>query len=312
MPTLEQDRLANEIFYEAITNDDMQKVAEAEVNDYIRLKLRERGFTRQILPSQTITNSELDRQHDTPLPAKVVDMEIDSPAAIAAPFLKTPDQCYIHGQRFRCTFNRILSPWFTADVDELRTHVMDIRQVMSDNSLKDMLATEDAGFVSAYNTFMGGSQGATGVFSGIVQWQRMVSGISRVGYASSLQIMPTMDGHLTVEKVLVNNVTIYELYKWGRDEMGGDMSQDIVKDGFTLKNFMGTNTELIVTIKRNLVPDMTLMQFGNPQFMGKFFELSETTMYIKREYFILSWFAYNCISLTLANPYSLTRTDFTG
>ena len=99
-----------------------------------------------------ITNDELDRQVDTDKPVKVVDKEPDSPAAVSVPFATLPTNIYIKGPRYRVLFDRILTPRFTKDVDELRTWIMDIRQVLSDNAIKDMLAEEDSKFLSAVNT----------------------------------------------------------------------------------------------------------------------------------------------------------------
>ncbi len=41
-------------------------------------------------------------------------------------------------ERVRLTFARIAVPRFTVDVDELRAWTMDIRQVLSDNTLRDV------------------------------------------------------------------------------------------------------------------------------------------------------------------------------
>lgn len=313
MATLLEDQIANETFYEVLDqiggDGPLSKEASDIVDDYVRLKLREDGYTRKWLPAQKITNDQLDRQYDTPLPVKIVDMEIDSPAAVSAPFRQTPSQCYIHGKRFRVTFSRILSPWFTADVNELRTHVMDIRQVMSDNALKDMLAEEDRVGLAGVQAIMGGTAGAVSPLTGVTQWMQVPSAISRVAWLAGIKQMTTMDGHLTPERALVNNYTVWDFAAWGRDEMGGDYSQDLVQKGLkVIKDFTGL--ELIVTIKRNLVGDGSVYFFGNPQFMGKFYELDDTVMFVERRAFMLSWFSYNCLGMTLCNPYAFTRVDY--
>ena len=59
---------------------------------------------------------------------------------------------YIRGPRYLVMMDRIVTPRFTKDVDELRTWIMDIRQVLSDNAIKDMLAEEDGKFITAVNT----------------------------------------------------------------------------------------------------------------------------------------------------------------
>jgi hypothetical protein len=307
VPTQADSALQNEAFYDLLMTPGMDKTAIDAVNDYTRLKMREDGIFRRILPPIQLANTDLDRQYDTSLPAKVVDMEVDSPAAVTVPLAQFPTQVYIRGQRYRVLISRILSPWFAADVDELRTHVMDIRQVLSDNSIKDMLAEEDSSFFSGVNSILGSADTAN-AFSGVEQWKTLPGSISRNTLWDAKKIMPTTDGHLVPTKAVINNVSIMEVCKIGRDEMGGDMSQELFKNGWTEARFM--DMDWIITIKRWLVPDNTMYLFADPKFMGKFYLLEDTTMFIERRAFFLSFFSYEALGSTIANPYSLVRVDF--
>ncbi len=149
-------KLMNDTMLNKLSSDDlgMKKEAQDAINDYTRVKMREDGFLRRILPPIQITNDELDRQVDTDKPVKVIDKEPDSPGAISVPFASLPMNRYIRGPRYRVMFDRILTPKFTKDVDELRTYDMDIRQILSDNSIKDMLAEEDGKFLGAVNSLL--------------------------------------------------------------------------------------------------------------------------------------------------------------
>ncbi len=151
MTTQSEVQLLNDTLFEQLQTPGMEKQAIDAVNDFTRTKMREDGFYRRIMPPLKIANDELDRQVDTDKPVKVVDKEPDSPAAISIPFGTLPTNVYIRGPRYRVMFDRIVTPRFVKDVDELRTWVMDIRQVFSDNSIKDMLAEEDSKFISAVN-----------------------------------------------------------------------------------------------------------------------------------------------------------------
>ena len=44
--------------------------------------------------------------------------------------------------------------------------------------------------------------------------------------------------HLEAHTVLINNVTIKEIEKFNREEMGGDFSQDVIKNGWAETEFM--------------------------------------------------------------------------
>lgn len=302
-------RLINETVLSKLTSDDsgLRKEAQDAINDYTRVRMREDGFLRRIMPPVTITNDELDRQVDTDKPVKIVDKEPDSPGAISVPFASLPMNRYIRGPRYRVMFDRILTPKFTKDVDELRTYDMDIRQILSDNSIKDMLAEEDGKYIATVNSLL---LGANVVIpeTGVAQYVTIVGGVSRDTIAEAMKTLPRTSRHLNVATVLVNNVTIWDVVKWGRDEVGGDMSQELLRTGFAERELMGVRW--IITIKRDLVPDSTIFLFAEPKFMGKFFILEDTTMYVDRRAYMLEFFAYESIGAAIANVASIGRVDF--
>jgi hypothetical protein len=288
-------------------NEGLRKEAQDAINDYTRVKMREDGFYRRILPPVQITNDQLDRQVDTDKPVKVVDKEPDSPGAISVPFATLPINRYIKGPRYRVMFDRILTPKFTKDVDELRTWDMDIRQILSDNSIKDMLAEEDGKAILTINSLL---IGANVVIpdTGVAQYITLAGGVTRDNLAESMKVLPRTPNHLNVATVLVNNITIWDVVKMGRDEVGGDMSQDMFKSGFGERELLGVRW--IITIKRDLVPDGTIFLFAEPKFLGKFFLLEDTTMYIDRRAFMLEFFAYQSAGSCIANVSAVGRVDF--
>jgi hypothetical protein len=307
MPTQQEIQLLNETLFEQLDTPGMQKQAIDAVNDFTRTKMREDGFYRRIIPPLTITNDELDRQVDTDKPVKVVDKEPDSPAAVSLPFATLPINFYIRGPRYRVMFDRIVSPRAVKDVDELRTYVIDIRQVLSDNMIKDMLAEEDSKFITAMDAAVG-TVDTNNPLSGVPQNVTISGGITRETIVDALKVMPSTPSHFEVETCLVNNITIKELLKFGRDEMGGDFSQDIIKNGWAETNFL--NCRWIVTIKRNLVQNDVLYMFASPKFIGKNYELEPTTMYIRREAYMLEYFAYNTQGGSFGHTNGLAKVTF--
>ena len=308
MANKSEAQLLNETLFEQLSTPGMEKTAIDAVNDFTRTKMREDGFYRRIMPPLQISNDELDRQVDTDKPVKIVDKEPDSPAAISIPFATLPVNLYIRGPRYRVMFDRIVTPRFTKDVDELRTYVMDIRQVLSDNAIKDMLAEEDSKFLAAVDLAIGVA-GSTTPTSGTIQHKNIVGGVTRDTVVESLKIMPSTPSHLEVNTILVNNVTIKEIMKWGRDEAGGDFSQDTLKNGWSEAELL--NCRWIITIKRDLVDDDSIYMFADPKFIGKNYLLEDTTMYIKREAYMLEFFAYETAGGTIGHTSGLARANFT-
>jgi hypothetical protein len=301
-------KLTNETFLSYLETPGMEKRALDAVVDYTRYRMREEGFYRRILPPVQVSNDDLDQQVDTDKPVKIIEREPDSPAAISIPFNTLPMNLYIRGQKYRVTFDRIVTPRFTKDVDELRTYRMDIRQILSDNAIKDMLFEEDRKFIAALNAAMGGAADATVTQSGLVQWETIYGGITRDTLQDAFKILPRTISRLEVGTCLINNLTIRELMKFGREEMGGDFSQDVFKNGWAEQNFM--NARWIISIKHDLVPTDSIFMVADPKFLGKAFLLEDTTMYIDRKAYMLEFFAYETLGGAIGNTNAVARADF--
>ena len=138
-------RSANETLLKCLTSNDsaVRKEAADMVSDYLRLKNREDGFARKILPPQTITSANLDRQVDTPDPVVVIDMEADSAGAQTIPFGTGPMSVNIEAGRYAVFLRRVISKRYQSDVARLLTWNMDIRQMLKDFLLKDYTFMEN-------------------------------------------------------------------------------------------------------------------------------------------------------------------------
>jgi len=306
----EEAKLFNAEVLEKLNSRSPEMVKEAEdmVNDFTRTKVREDGIMRRIIPFTPISNDQLDRQHWTEKPIKVVDKEPNSPASISVSFGTLPDSLYMRGLRYPVHFCRIVTPRFTKDVDELRTWVMDLRQVLSDNSIKDMLAEEDGKFLRAINTAIVGPQMVVPT-SGVVQYD-IINGSpsSKEALCEMLKVMPNTPSNLEVHTVLLNQITIKDVMKLTHQEVGDSMVADIARNGWTMKEFLGV--QWCITIKKGLVPTNVMYQFADPKFIGKAYELEAPSMYIKREAFFIEFFSYETIGAGIGHTSGLSRTDY--
>lgn len=303
-------RISSEQFWDHISSDNPRIVKNAEdaVNAFIRVKMREDGFTRKIIPPIPLSNDDLDRQVDTDKPTIVLDKEPNSPAAASIPYATQTFARYIRAPRYRVMFDRIVTPKFMKDVGELRTYDMDVRQILSDNAVKDMLAEEDGKFIATVNTLLGAVDVPVPE-TGVAQYQSIQGGISRDSVNDALKILPSTPSHFETATVLVNNITIKDVQKWGYDEIGGELSEEILRQGFAERNLL--NCRWIVTIKTRLVVENQMYFFAEPKCLGKFFVLEDTTMHIKREAFMLEFFAYESVGAAIANVSAVARAVFT-
>lgn len=291
--TREEVQLMNQTIFEKLASDDPVEFKEAQqsINDYTRYKLREDSFMEIILPAEPIPNGEFDRQWDEENPVKVVDMEPDSPAAVSIPLGTLPISVYIRGDRYKVTFCRVTTPRFTKDVDQLRTWYMDIRQILSDNAIKDIAAEQDARFITAIDAALGTTPGQTLATSGIVQYEEFPGpSLTRDILAEMLEILPSTPSNLETQTILCNTITMKQVLKYTANEVGPDITAQVFRDGWTEEKLFGRR--LVATIKKNLVPRLHFYLFADQKFLGKHYEVEPVVMHVKKEAYFIEFFAY--------------------
>jgi hypothetical protein len=108
--------------------------------------------------------------------------------------------------------------------------------------------------------------------------------------------------------LLMNNVTIREYMKWGRDETGDDTAARFLFDGWADKPLDGKR--VLVTIKRNLVPDNRIIYIADPRFVGKAYTLEDTVLHVERKLWMVEWCAYEEVGGAIAHTGGLAIADF--
>lgn len=303
-------RLLNETIINGLTSDDqtLRKQAKEGVDDWLRIRMREDGFTRRILPPVPITPADLDRQVDTPKPVIVKDMEPNSAGAYTVPFGTTPMDHYIMGPRYRVMFDRILSRRYNSDVNNLLTYDMDIRQILNDFLLKDIMAEEDRKFMAVVNTTVGT---VNTVNATLGSCQYITCGpLTRQSLAHARKGLASTNRHLNASVALVNNITIWDVVALDRTSIGGDLAEELLVNGFAERQIMGL--QWAITIKTDLVQDSALYMFAEPKYTGDFFVLDDVTISTKHEDYFIEFFAYECIGATLQNIAAAGKVDFSG
>lgn len=303
-------RLLNETIINGLTsdNDVLRKQAKEGVDDWLRIRMREDGFARRILPPVPVTPADLDRQVDTPKPVIVKDMEPNSAGAYTVPFGTTPMDHYIMGPRYRVMFDRILSQRYNSDVNNLLTYDMDIRQILNDFLLKDIMAEEDRKFMAVAETIAGTINTVNATLGSCTYIN--VGALTRQSLAHARKGMPSTNRHLNAAVGLINNITIWDVVALNRTEIGGDLAEELLVNGFAERQIMGLNWA--ITIKTDLVPDNVLFLFAEPKYTGDFFVLDDVTLSTKHEDYFIEFFAYECIGATIMNIAAVSKVSFSG
>jgi hypothetical protein len=286
---------------------EMKKSAADGANDFTRLRYRDECLLKQILPDETVADNEIDRLPDIDTPVKWVELDINTGGSISAGFGTHPHTYYIGGRRYGVNFCRLMTPIFTKDVIELRTYRMDVRQIISNNAIKDLLTELDGKWIQLTNAIVGTvntNHPETGTPMNVV----IPGDFSRDNVVAALEILPRTRQHLPTHIMLMNSVTYGRVRKWGRDEAGGDWSQELAQKTYTGVDLFGHKT--VVTIYSELVPDNTIFLYAEPQYMGKFYTMEDVTLNVKVDKFMFEFSAYCCKGCAVGNLASVAKVHF--
>ena len=311
-------RARNHQVISELSSDDhaIHKEASNAVTDFLRLRAREDGFVRRIQPPIPVTPADFDRQVDTVKPVIVKDMEPNSAGAYSVPFGNVPMNHFMGAPRYRVMFERIMSKRYVADVANLLTYDLDIRQIFNDLMLKDILAEEDRKYIGVADTVAGGLNDVNPVTNprinevgslGFIQ----VGAWSRSAMAYAMTGLPSTNRHLNPAMALINNISIWSVVGIGtRDVIGGDLAQELFLNGFAERVIMGV--KWMITIKTDLVATNDVYYFAAPKFLGDFYTLEDVTVSVKHENFMFEMFAYEMIGATLKNTAAVCKARFSG
>lgn len=317
MDKLAETKVFNDTFVEMVKGGQTKEAA-VSAQQFTRNKLREESFAEKILTPIEISNDELDKNEDPELLVKWNDREPDQAPAVSIPLGVVPDGFQFKGTRYANYFSRIVSPLFSKDIDKLRSYDYDIRQILLENSTKDIATEIDSKFLEKCQSVLGLRDTANGLNAlGLPQWVSISGGVSRANLAESFKTIqrlrvpfgPTQpDGGSSKGCMLMNNITAMELLKFERSEVGGDGAQEAYYTGKPPKTILGVNS--LYTIKSEFIPDNSVYFFSSEEFFGKYYKLQPLTVFMESKAYFLQFFQYLNISMSIGNVKGVCRVDF--
>jgi hypothetical protein len=310
-------KVFNDTFVDMLEGGQEKKAAQSALT-FTRNKLRENSFAEKILTPIDIANDELDKSENPELHVKWCDREPDQPAAVSVPLGNVPDGYQFSGTRYPVYFSRLMSPVFQKDIDKLRGYDYDIRQILLENSTKDLATEVDSKFLDKINSVLGVANTANSFTgTGLPSYITLSGGINRANFVEATKAFQRLrvpfgpmqpDGQSSKGLMLMNNVTAQDFLKLERSEVGGDEAQRAYLEGTTPAAILGIKS--ILTIKRELVPDGTIYFFSSEEFLGKYFRLQPLTVFMETKAFFLQFFQYMNCGMSIGNPKGAFRVDF--
>lgn len=288
---------------------DLIKTASLAADDYFRTEIRENGIRRNITPPVQVSDDMLDYVEDTDFPVMLAEIAPRSAGAVLVSFETGPGNEVIHGKKTRIEFNRVMTPKYSIDKIRLKGYHMPLLDILYDLMLKDIMDREDY-ITMAVDDYICGTVNTNNTELGL---RRFVTAgpVSREAVVHMKKGMYETPGHLQPAKYLMNYSTFCDFGVLSRDEVGGDLAQDMFVNGVTLTKLGGIET--VVTTKYELVPNNIVYIYTTPKYYGGFYTLEDVSMVTDEQDDIwLSFFAHETIGASVVNAAGVAKVSLTG
>lgn len=304
------NRVSEDIKAKLLSKDDsLIKTAGLAADEYFRTEIRENGIRRQITPPVQITDENFDYSEDTDFPVMYVEIAGKSAGAKLVSFETGPSNEVIHGRKTRVEFNRVMTPKYSIDKIRLKGYKMPLLEILRDLMLKDIMDREDL-VAKAVDDNILGVKNANNLDIGCKRWVE-AGPLSRDAMVHMKKSMFKTPGHLQPAKYVMNYGTYCDFGAFGRDDVGGDMAQDMFINGVTLTKIQGIDT--VVTTKSELVGDNDVYIYTDPKYYGGFYTYEDVSMVTDEQDDIwLSFFAHEMIGMSVVNAAGVAKVSFTG
>lgn len=294
--------------------DGTVKAASSGATDYTRVILRESSIVPGIQPVQTITIDKLTRLTsstggESPEVGVVeCEREPGGPASRTVPFSAGPEQTTYRGELYYIHISTDETPELYKNVDQLGMYKMDLRQVITDNLLKDLDNLVDFRYFQTVKDITGSDPDTDGA-GGYRQYREVLGGINRQNYIETVR--PLQDATLNNGVFVTSRQTAIDFLGWGRDEMGGDLAERTMREGLNaLSEFTLLGVPHIASIKATLLPKGHVFHFAPPNFLGRYYEFQAPTVYVKKERDIIYVYAKRKYGYGIGNEAAVARTVF--
>ena len=304
--------------------DGRVKEAQDEGSRFIRSKLRQESFAREILEPVEIGADEIDRDEHTDQPKKIIEKEPDSVATFVT-FKGSGQRTFFRGPRYSVSFGKIETEHFMKSKFELLTYQNDIRKILTDNSVKDMADVEDQKFIETVKAAMGqvgrttvldknnaaGEAVANSDTSFNVANLKAANDLDCDGKPLTKNLIAQLYQNMTMQKMpigklLMTKSTFMEVLKFDHTEVGNDIVSAHYRDGIAGEEKL-FGVPVITTIKNDIIADNEIYLFAPENYLGNFFLLQDATLFIKQEADMIEFWSYSAPGIGIGNANGIRR-----
>lgn len=284
----------NRLFLKKLNEDGGVKKAEAAVRNFIQIRIRERGFARNIITPEVVTAEDCQNSEDHDLLTKLVPRAFDNTSAMAVNFMGDHDGRYIVGDRVRAKFYKVMTKEYSIQEGQILAFAYPVVEWIEKISVKDLEKVEDTKFIELSDA----ACAATGKI------------INSPATALDRQVVTThvkmLNGdELQFDCFLMHKVDHDDWCSLPATVVGDKIASEVTVDGWKYSTLQGY--KLVTTIKDVITPGH-IYGYTKPEMLGVFYLMGDTKFQIKKDYDFLYMKAWQYISILFANNRAVCKT----
>ncbi len=302
----------NENFIQALRDPDMAKEAAEKGAEYLKLQIYEDSFMERILPAQSISPQQCDRDVNSPNYQVVIDKEYTDVQAITTTFRGRSDYQYVEAERYAIPFHKIESPEYSITEGELRGMRQPLQNLIRHHIAYHIRKEMDEMFIGFCNKAVASSGNEIDLSAGtdeiitpqlLVRLRNLIDRQSANGrylQASTLLMTQSMFNYIST---WIQSNTSTGAGTWTGLQNG--MGSEFWRDGYMYDKLFGLR--VIKTRKNDLVSENEIFVFTEPEYMGHHFTFNDDRFSIEHQHDILKMKGFRTFGMGIGNDQSIGK-----
>ena len=302
----------NEVFIQALNDPEMAKQAEEKGAEYLKLQIYEDSFMERILPAQSISPAQCDRDVNSPNYQVVIDKEYTDVQAVTTTFRGRSDYQYVETERYAVNFHKIESPEYALTEGELRGMRQPVQKLIRHHIAYHIRKKMDEIFIGMCNAAITSSgleldlsAGSDTIISPqlLARLRNQIDGQNQQGRylkASTLLMTQSMFNYVST---WIQSNTASGAGTWTGVDNG--MSAEFWRDGYSYDQLFGLR--VIKTMKSDLVAENEIYVFTEPEYLGHHFTFNDDRFSIEHQHDILRWKGFRTFGASIGNVQSIGK-----
>lgn len=300
----------NELFIQALQDPQMKKEAADKAAEYLKLQIYESGFMGRILPAQSISPMQCDRDPDSPNYQVVIDKEFIDVAAVTTSFRGRSHYDYIETERYAVKFFSIQSPEYSLTEEELRGMRQPIQTLIRHHIAFYIEKKMDEMFIGMCNAAIAASGLEIDLSAG-TEYKLTTELLTRLRNLIDRQ----QPQYLKPATLLCTQAQWNQIYTWLQPNTGagagtgigmtGGYGTDFWRDGYQYDKLGGLR--VVITRKNDIVLDNEIYLFTDPEYLGHHFTFNDDRFSIEHQHNVMRWKGFRTFGAAIGNVNSVAK-----